>query len=178
MRQNRIAEKLAMADWMSGDPSNAGFAEGAVLPSAWTHELTENRLIEAAALWGRTPREGGGSRYASDGPWHLMLREWEDWGAHEEKPLRRAQLSREDVARRDEATAWVQAHVEREEDRRIVWLALYSKADGRRPNWRWIKSRVAVKGGPDTMRMRYVRAVAAIAMGLNAAKIPVVQAWI
>jgi hypothetical protein len=139
----------------------------------WTFDLVEERLIEAAALWNRAPRVGAGGGYATDGPWHLVLREWGDWDAHEDKPLRPAQLTRYEVGRRDEATAWVEAYVEPEEDRRILWLALYQKADGRRPDWAWIMKQIGWKRGRDGVRMRYRRVVTRVAQGLDNDKIAV-----
>jgi hypothetical protein len=57
-------------------------------------------LVEVMQMWWRAP--GGGKwPFASDGPWHLIRKEWEDWDAREPAPLRRLPLSHRRCARMD-----------------------------------------------------------------------------
>jgi hypothetical protein len=64
----------------------------------WTFAKVEERLVEAMQFQWRTESAAWG--FASDGPWHLIVRDWWDWAAHEEKPVPRIPLSREQIVRR------------------------------------------------------------------------------
>lgn len=163
---------------LANDPST-------ILPGleglSWTFDTVEDRLIEAAACWRRAP---GGQRkqiMATDGPWHLIVADAGDYdarggdGVSSDVVLRPASLSRAEVGRMEEATRWVELYVG-ESDRRIVWMALFHKADGRTPDWRWIMGQVGLRRGVDGVRMRYNRAVGAIAKAVDRARVPVVLA--
>jgi len=152
----------------------------------WTHEAVVERLTDALRLWWRSPGEGKWP-FASDAPWHLMTRRTrlteagykqgrelqlhlqsedadevrrregrDDWGP----------LSRDDVSRRDEATEWLTWV--RDEDRRLVILALTMLAAGRaRVDWMGLKGRLGVKFGADGLRKRFSRAIQGVAERLN-----------
>lgn len=140
-------------------------AEGCVF---WTFADVEGRLVEAMQFQWRT--ESGTWGFASDGPWHLIVRDWWDWAAHEERPVPRIPLSREQMARMDEASAWL-AHAP-ERDRKLVVLAVTALAAGRKVvPWRALLKPMAMARGADGLRMRYGRAINAICVKLNAAEL-------
>lgn len=139
-------------------------------PDHWTFELVQERMVEAVRYWWRHVRDGG-SPFATDGPWHLVVPEWQDWGAHDragERP-RLLPLSREQIARMHEATEWTLWVAEK--DRRLVALALRQLAAGRsRVSWRRLLRPMGVKRGADGLRMRYGRSLLRICEQLNSAK--------
>lgn len=139
----------------------------------WTFGLVEAALVEAVVLWWRSPGSGRGSPWASDGPWELMLREtnagdYDALGAdRQDAPAPRAPaLSRADVARRDEITAWLEWVAER--DRRLVAIAVRQMAatGWRSPGFLKIKQRYGADIG-GALRKRYNRAIYTIAENLN-----------
>ena len=151
----------------------------------WTFDAVEERLIEAMRLWWRTP--GGGSwPFASDAPWHLMTRrtriETGDFKGREMQLRMQAEdaeeakrwegrdrtgpLTREDVARRDEASAWL-GWVAAEE-RKVVILALTHRAAGaQRVDWARVKRQLGVEIGNKGVYRRYTRSISTIAKRLN-----------
>ena len=153
----------------------------------WTFDAVQERLVEAMRLWHRSPG-GGRWPFASDAPWHLMTRaariECAGYREGREKQLHlqaedaeeakrwegsdaRGPLSRDDVARRDEATEWLSIIPAR--DRRLVILALTQLAKGaKQVAWVRLKPLLGVEFGADGLRMRYSRAVSGIAKALNA----------
>lgn len=149
-----------------------------------TFHLIEERLIEAAACWRRAPGVAAPSARATDGPWHLITKDWGDLlaaleGGHDiDARLRTAALTREEIGRRDEASGWIEAHVAEAGDRRIVWMALFHKADGRQPDWAWIMRQAGLRMGRDGVRMRYTRAVGGIVRALDRMGAPVAWAGI
>ncbi|KQO57681.1 hypothetical protein ASF14_14710 [Sphingomonas sp. Leaf257] len=129
----------------------------------------EGRLIKAVRLCWRMP--GGRWPFASDGPWHLIQREWSDWSAHEEKPVPRLPLARYEIAERDEAVAWLRL-IPVDDDRRLVVLAVTQLAKGgqrARVSWKEMAGQFAGLTA-DTLRMRYSRVMAALTVRVNAAK--------
>jgi hypothetical protein len=62
----------------------------------WSFAEVQEDLVEVMQMWWRAPG-GGRWPFASDGPWHLIRKEWEDWDAREPAPLRRLPLSLADV---------------------------------------------------------------------------------
>lgn len=153
----------------------------------WTYDLVEERLVEAAALWRRSPGDGKWP-FAADAPWHQMKRinETKDgFLFHDARgcdltssdvPLRPLPPTREEIGRRDEASAWLERYLDREIDRRVIALALDAKAYGHRPDWAWIMRRVGIERGRDGVRMRYERAVGRITKALTKARIAVREA--
>lgn len=143
----------------------------------WTFDAVEERLIEAMRFWWRSP--GGGSwPFAGDGPWHLVTRlaragsadevwriEHDELKAADRRPVQ-LPLTRDDIARRDEASEWL-AHVP-PADRELVVAALVHLAAGAKPvPWTRLKHRLGIRFGADGLRKRYSRAVAGIAAALN-----------
>ena len=133
----------------------------------WDFQAVEAPLVEAMQFQWRT--EGGTWGFASDGPWHLIVRDWWDWAAHEDKPVPRIPLSREQLKRMEEASAWLAYAPER--DRKLVVLAVTALAAGRKVvPWRALLKPMQMTRGADGLRMRYGRAVTCICNTLNAAE--------
>lgn len=140
-------------------------------PNFYSFALVEDRLVEAMRLWWHV--SGGWWPFASDGPWHLIATDdsW-DWDSDRwaDAPMPKLPLSREQMRRRDEATAWLRHAPER--DRRLVVLAVTALAAGRkRVPWRSLLRPMRMRRGADGLRMRYGRAVNAICVALNTAEI-------
>ena len=136
----------------------------------WTFKGVEERLVEAIRYWWHV--EGAGWPFASDGPWHLIAADktW-DWDADKwaDAPIPKLPLSREQMKRRDEATAWLRHAPER--DRKLVVLAVTALAAGRKVvPWRALLRPMAMTRGADGLRMRYGRAMTAICNALNGAE--------
>ena len=133
----------------------------------WTFAQVEERLVEAMEFARRIePRRWA---FASDGPWHLIVRDWWDWAAHEEKPVPRVPLSREQLARMEEAQGWLVHAPER--DRKLVVLAVTALAAGRKVvPWRALLRPMGLQRGADGLRKRYGRAISAICERLEAAE--------
>lgn len=152
----------------------------------WTFDAVEERLIEAVALWRRSPG-GGRWPFAGDAPWQLMTRktriEAGDFRGREMQLRMQAEdaeeakrwegrdrfgpLSRDDVARRDEASEWL-GYVE-PASRRVVILALVQLEAGRtNVDWLRIKRALGAEIESKGIYRRYTRAIAAIARRLNA----------
>jgi hypothetical protein len=112
----------------------------------WTFDAVEERLIDAIDLWRRSPG-GGRWPFAGDAPWHLMTRKTriaeggfkgrelqlrmqaEDAEeAADGRAWRRGALSRDEVARRDEATEWLGWVAA--DSRKVVLAALAQRATG------------------------------------------------
>ncbi|MCK0533414.1 hypothetical protein [Sphingobium agri] len=148
-------------------PSADNYAEGQVLPSTfYDFERVQERLVEALQFQWRI--EGGRWSFASDGPWHLIVRDWWDWASHEDKPVPRIPLSREQHARMEEASGWLTLAPER--DRKLVVLAVTALAAGRKQvPWRRLLKPMGLTRGADGLRMRYGRAVTCICHALNGA---------
>lgn len=173
----------------SESPSNADLAEGQVPPRlCWTFELVEERLIEAVTLWRRAPG-GGASPFARDAPWGQMRRINEAGDAFSfydprgfdmassDVRLRPLPLVRAEHGRMIEASGWIERFVA-EDDRVLVCKVVRIKAGGRRPSWLALLGEMGLVRGADGLRKRYGRAIAAIAAGLERAKVPVVEARI
>lgn len=138
--------------------------EGSVF---WSFVDVEARLVEAMQFQWRT--ESGTWGFASDGPWHLIVRDWWDWAVHEDRPVPRIPLSREQLARMEEASSWL-AHAP-ERDRKLVVLAVTALAAGRKVvPFRALRRLLRVKPGEDALRKRYAVAINAICKRLNGAE--------
>lgn len=172
-------------DHKGDDLSTASPANGEI--NFWTFDAVQERLVEALHLWERSPG-GGRWPFAGDGPWQLITRKvrmaegmvmgmditrllQEDDDAETRQWLgreRRRSLSRDEVARRDEASEWL-AFVPAE-DRELVVLALGCLAKGaKHVPWMRLRKPLGVKFGADGLRKRYSRAITAIAVALNGA---------
>lgn len=142
-------------------------AEGLVF---WTFDDVEARLVEAMRLWWHV--EGAGWPFASDGPWHLIAQDktW-DWDRDSwaDAPIPKLPLSREQMRRRDEATAWLRHAPDR--DRRLVVMAVTALAAGRKTvPWRALLKPMGLTLGAHGLRKRYSRAVTCICETLNGAE--------
>lgn len=150
----------------------------------WTFDEVQARLIEAVHLWRRSPGEGHWP-FATDAPWHLLTRaaradagrvkgmdlqrmlldddvqETKQWQGRE-RPL---PLTRDEVARRDQASEWLT--VVEEADRPIVQLALLDLANGRRVSWLAMRSKVGITLGAGGLAKRYSQAITRIAVHLS-----------
>jgi len=135
----------------------------------------EERLVEATCLWHRAPdRERGWLHVRAYWP---EVRRSEfirvvagelDW-PEPETDLRPLPLTRAEVATMTEASEWL-AHVP-ERDRRLVVAAVaYLAAGHPQVSWTKLKRRLGVPFGADGLRMRYSRAITAIADALNNAQ--------
>lgn len=136
----------------------------------WAFADVEERLVEAMRLWWHV--EGAGWPFASDGPWHLIGedRTW-DWDLDRRPDVRvpKLPLSREQMRRRDEATAWLRHAPDR--DRRLVVLGVTALAAGRkRVPFRALLRPMGLRTGAEGLRKRYSRAINAICQVLNAAE--------
>jgi hypothetical protein len=132
----------------------------------WTYERVEERLIETVRCWWRMPG-GGRWPFASDGPWHLIRKEWEDWDARDPKPMRSLPLRRAEIAAMDEATEWITWVPE--DKRRVLVLALGKKAQGlSQVPWRSLLRTLGLSIGAGGLEWRYSQAIELIANVLNA----------
>ena len=134
----------------------------------WEHGQVEAALVEALQHWHRMPGSGG-SPFAADGPWHLIVPDWNDWGAHDrEAPMPRIPLTRDQVTRMQTVSTWIMFVPER--DRRLVVLAIRQLAAGaKRIDWIKIRKPMGVPLGADGLRKRYSRAITSICARLNGA---------
>ncbi|HEV7658820.1 MAG TPA: hypothetical protein VGO55_03135 [Allosphingosinicella sp.] len=132
----------------------------------WTCEAVEERLIETVRCWWRMPG-GGRWPFASDGPWHLIRKEWEDWDARDPKPMRSLPLRRAEVTAMEEATEWITWVPE--DKRRVLVLALGKKAQGMsQVPWRSLLRTLGHTIGAGGLEWRYSQAIQLIANVLNA----------
>jgi hypothetical protein len=151
----------------------------------WTFAAVEERLVEAMLLWRRSPG-GGRWPFAGDGPWALITRrvrmaegmikgmditrllqddddaETSQWLGRE----RRGALTRDEVARRDEASEWLRLVPERDRALVVTVLGLLARGVKRVP-WMQLKAMFGVTFGAFGLQQRYNRAIAAVAKGLN-----------
>ncbi|KEZ00602.1 hypothetical protein AI27_17930 [Sphingomonas sp. BHC-A] len=135
----------------------------------WKFDDVEARLVEAMEFQRRLPG-GGGWPFASDGPWHLIVKDWWDWSAHEERPLPTVPLTNAQIARMNEALGWVLL-VPSSEDRRLIAMAVRNLATGRKSvPWTKLLKPMGVKHGAHGLRKRYSRAITCICNALNGAE--------
>ena len=158
---------------MTAPEGYAAFSEG-----CWTFDDVEQRLIEAWGFLRRMPG-GGASPYAKDGPWAQIRREWGDYVDRDEVREResrpRGSLRAAEVDRMNEALDWVR--FVRPEDVRLLGLAVATlESGGSQVRWTSLAGRVGLRTvtgrllGADALRMRYARAISAIAATLNGGK--------
>lgn len=165
-----------MAEGMRAAPEGSGYpAEGSGL---WTFDDVEQRLTEAWGFLRRMPGDGG-SPYAKDGPWSEIRREWGDYVDRDEVREResrvRGSLRASEVDRMNEALDWVR--FVRPADVRLLGLAIAAiESGGSQVQWAGLAKRAGLRTktgrllGADALRMRYSRAVTAIALALNLAE--------
>lgn len=160
----------ALPEGFGGLPEGLGF---------WTFDDVEQRLIEAWGFLRRMPdRESGWMRPAVMSIWKLVtLTEREAWLLYETKSddyhrdalPRPPGLRASEVDRMEEALEWMRFVPER--DRRLVGLAIERLERGEtQVPWRKLLVLLGVRRGADGLRMRYSRAITAIANALNVAE--------
>lgn len=132
-----------------------------------TFKDVERAMVDAVELWRRSPGSGRGSPWAKDAPWDLGDQPLYGPDVDKDAPIRLAPLTRAEVAVRDAVSAWGEHAPER--DRRLVWLAVNQMARTRhsRPSFKELRGPMGIDLGADGLRMRYNRAVTAIARFLN-----------
>lgn len=157
-----MASDFSIAGRVRGDASGAG--------RLLSFDDVQDRLVEAIDV--RLRSQGSGYwPFASDGPWHLIQRDWEqlvnDALQGRDAPLRRRAPSRAELAAMRVRLEWLML-VAKDDDRRLLVVALTKLARGHaqvpwralvedRPRWR----------APDALRMRYGRALSALTMRVN-----------
>jgi hypothetical protein len=141
------------------NPPNSGSA------IFYSFDAVQERLVETVQSWWRMP--GGGSwPFASDGPWNLIRKQWEDWDARDPKPLKPLPLRRREIALMEEATEWLLLIPE--DDRRVVVLGLVYLAKGwKQVPWTRLMRDLGMTRGVGGLRMRYERALASLTFRLN-----------
>lgn len=139
-----------------------------------TFDLVREAMVEAMALWSRSPG-GGAYPFAKDAPWNLMSREDRlgDYdargtdGASSDVPLHPLPLTRAEVADRDLVSEWPQL-IEREADRVLVNCAHWYLAQGEsRVPWKRIRIELGLPIGEGGLARRYSRALFAVCRSLN-----------
>ena len=155
---------------VNGDPS--GIVPG--LERAFMDfEAVEDRLVEAMAV---LLRSGDRERAWLHPGTLAMFRQYraeEQQPVEPSTPLKTCELTRREVERADEAMRWVVDSVPAGIGRRILGVALMQLATGDRARIEWpaVRSRLGDDGKAMTtnaVRMRYNRAIAAIADRENA----------
>ncbi|SNS53509.1 hypothetical protein SAMN06295912_108131 [Sphingomonas laterariae] len=143
----------------------------------WTFQAVQDRLVEAWGFQRAVASVMPAGARASDGPWHLVIRDRADMAeqslaGHELVSIGRATLRPEEVDRMDEALGWV-VHV-RADDVRLLALAIGAlERSGHRIAWSDIAPRCGLRTklghlmGPEALKMRYRRAIKDIAVALN-----------
>ena len=145
--------------------------EGDGLPTVWTFDMVQDRLVEALlTCWRHPDRERGWQRVRST--WPDVAAEAGDYDARggdhssSDVSLRPASLTRADVGEMEEAFGWLDAIGA--DDRKLIGLAIAALASGRREvPWRHLLGRMGLRRGADGLRKRYGRAMASIAARLN-----------
>lgn len=150
--------------------STAAMVEaGVIADDFYTFDMVQDQLVQAMEYQRRYPK-GGAWPFASDGPWHLIVKDWWDWGAHDERPMPRVPLTDAQIAMMWATLEWLR-HVPSPEDRRLVGMALRNLAAGRKTvPWTKLLKPMGVKRGAHALRKRYGRALNAICEALNAAE--------
>lgn len=151
-------------------PSTKAMVEAGVLTDDFfTFDMVQDQLVQAMEYQGRLPRDGGWP-FASDGPWHLIVKDWWDWGAHDERPMPRVPLTDAQIALMWATFEWL-SHIPSPDDRRLVGMALRNLAAGRKTvPWTKLLKPMGVKRGADALRKRYSKAISVICEALNAAE--------
>lgn len=160
---------------MEADAASTSFlVEGARLPRhGWTFDMIEDRLVEAVITCWRTPdRERGWQQVRSNWPEAMRELAAGDYdarggdGTSSDVTLRPASQTRAEIDEMEDAFGWM-GHVPAD-DRRLVAMVITQLARGQR-EVSWIKMVRKMGGarGADGMRMRYGRAIAAIAAAKN-----------
>lgn len=140
--------------------------------SGWTFELVQERLVEAMQLWWRMPdRERGWLTVRAYWPEMRRHNHFGDYADADAAP-RPLPLSRAQIARMEEATEWLA--FAKPDDRALIALAVMWLASGYQSvHWMKLRGPLGVTYGADGLRMRYGRAINAIAKRLEREGCPV-----
>ena len=156
----------------------------AVFGDFWTYALTEARMIEAMRLAWRD--EPGRWPFSGDGPWHLILRDFSDHGAHDAAAIPKLPLSRKERARMDEARSWLSMisgdgakTLGEGGDARLVVCVLRKLAAHRGPgrgrvDWHAVMRAFRIGRGMGALQKRYSRAIGKITAANARARLPIV----
>ncbi|WP_145960978.1 hypothetical protein [Sphingosinithalassobacter portus] len=141
-------------------------AEQVRLQGVVCYDDVEAALIDAVLIQWRT--EAGNWPFASDGPWHLIRKEWSDWDARDAKPVPRTPPSRGELERmRAVLFGWLPL-VPSDLDRRIIVVSVTWRARGeKRVPWRKVAEKLGQAVSADAAKMRYRRAVHALTVAVN-----------
>lgn len=133
-----------------------------------TFAEVEAAMVETIELWRRSPGSGRGSPWASDAPWDLGDQPLYGPDVDKDAPVRAAPLTRAEVAVRDARSAWAEL-LSDERSRRLVWLAVnqMARTGHKRPSFKDLRRPMGIALGADGLRMRYNRALFAVAQYLN-----------
>lgn len=145
--------------------------EGTALPGFLTFDDVQDRLVEAMlTCWRHPDRERGWLRVKAI--WPDVMPEPGDYDARggdlvsDGAALRPAALTRRDIAEMEEAFGWVE--VVAADDRKLIGLAVSMLARGRREvAWSKVLRPMGLTRGAGGLRMRYGRAMAAVAARAN-----------
>jgi hypothetical protein len=136
----------------------------------WSFAEVQEDMVETLLMWRRAPG-GGRFPFATDGPWHLIRKEWEDYDARDPAPLRRLPLTIADVKRMERVSEWLQ--LAPEGDRQLIVIVLGQLAGGaKRVSWAKVRARLDAEISPRGLGQRYSRAIAAIARALTKGREP------
>lgn len=136
----------------------------------YDYHAVEAELVEAAALWHRSPRVGP-APLRSAWPRDTIDLYADAWGRSMMEPGGAAPaplpLTRGEVAARDAVSEWLML-VEDETSRRVLALAVSAKAAGAaRVPWSRIMRAMGQARGREGIKKRYERGIDAICRGLN-----------
>ena len=139
---------------------------------SFTFDDVQERLVEAMlTCWRHPDRERGWQRLRAHWPdiqREILAGDYDARGGLEagDVTIRPASLTRLETAEMEEAFGWLD-HVS-PADRKLVGLAITALASGQREvSWRRLLRPMGLTKGSDGLRMRYGRAIAAIAGRLN-----------
>jgi len=135
----------------------------------WTFETVQDRLVEAMlTCWRHPDRERGWQRLRAFWPdiqRDVLAGDYDARGGElssSEVALRPASLTRLETAEMEEAFGWLD-HIQ-PADRKLVGLAITALASGKREvPWRRLLRPMGLTHGSEGLRVRYGRAIAAIA---------------
>lgn len=132
-------------------------------------QTVEAELVEAGALWLRSPRVG---HLPIRSAWpdivrETMLGDYDASGGDQQTPEPTPlPLTRDEVAYRDTVSSWI-AFVPDAADRRLVSLVTMHRARGTPKFWHKVLRQMGMKRGLGGLQQRYRKAITAICNGVN-----------
>lgn len=151
---------------VAGEPSGYG--------SLLSFDDVEARFVEAMHMLWRI--EGGRWPFASDGPWHLFVRERHEHGylsdieeTADRVARKRQPLTRAEMVELDETLGWLRHAPDR--DRRLIVLAVRKLAAGaKRVPWIELLKPMGLTLGAHGLERRYHRAMHVVVKRVNATR--------